>query len=257
MPPMAQIERRETKTGGVRWTARVFVRRDEAGKRKFTTRTFPTENEAKAWARKMETRKDQGVLSEPSRENGRRSFRLIQGGVPPAENKRCRPCAVYRLYDTNDTLLYVGKSLNAEARITEHRRSKSWASQIERVEIEEWPSEEAALDAEAMAIQQESPVYNIKKAQTDTPRLIRRGHSLPPVQEILPKEYYSSDRTPPVFVSSGDFLFVATDEGRLLPVKAESVAHFLNWYRSEVDRLNEWVDELREHYSTNGRPRIA
>ena len=66
---MAAIERRETASGDVRWTCRVFVSRDpETGKRKFLTRTFDREKDAKAWARGIEGNKDKGILTTPSKD---------------------------------------------------------------------------------------------------------------------------------------------------------------------------------------------
>ena len=52
---MAQIQKRTTSEGTVRWTMRVFVGRDpNTGKRKFVTETFEREKDAKVQARKLE-----------------------------------------------------------------------------------------------------------------------------------------------------------------------------------------------------------
>src|SRR5690606_10982048 len=63
---MASIEKRVTADGRVRWTMRVFIGRDENGKRKFVTRTFDRKKDAEAEARRLERIKDQGGLVTPS-----------------------------------------------------------------------------------------------------------------------------------------------------------------------------------------------
>lgn len=66
---MAEIKRRETASGEVRWTLRVFLHRDpETGKRKFIIRTFETKGEAQREARKLEKMKDDGVVVEPTKD---------------------------------------------------------------------------------------------------------------------------------------------------------------------------------------------
>ncbi|MEX2375742.1 MAG: tyrosine-type recombinase/integrase, partial [Dehalococcoidia bacterium] len=66
---MASIERRETATGAVRWTMRVFLGRDpDTGKRKFITQTFDRKKEADAEARRLERQRDQGTVVQPSKE---------------------------------------------------------------------------------------------------------------------------------------------------------------------------------------------
>jgi hypothetical protein len=56
-------------------------------------------------------------------------------------------------------LLYVGISLSAVARLAGHR-SGGWSDRIARVEIEAFPTREAALRAESAAIAAEKPVFN-------------------------------------------------------------------------------------------------
>lgn len=68
---------------------------------------------------------------------------------------------VYRLYSFSGLLLYVGKSYEPggfEARIRDHR-SKRWGPWIFRWEIERYPTEEDALEAEEAAIRSERPMF--------------------------------------------------------------------------------------------------
>lgn len=57
---MATIRKRLTKDGKVRWVMRVYVGRDDNGKRQFVIRTFPSERAAKVEARRLEGQKDTG-----------------------------------------------------------------------------------------------------------------------------------------------------------------------------------------------------
>ena len=60
---------------------------------------------------------------------------------------------LYRQFDRDGTLLYVGVSLSAEARRSRHKRVKArWFDQIALIEVETFSTREAALAAETAAI---------------------------------------------------------------------------------------------------------
>lgn len=69
---------------------------------------------------------------------------------------------LYRHFDASGALLYVGISLSVLDRLTAHRASR-WHSDIAAVTLEHFPTREAALDAEAEAITNENPKYNIAR----------------------------------------------------------------------------------------------
>lgn len=75
---------------------------------------------------------------------------------------------VYRLYDREGTLLYIGASSQYEARVTEHRK-REWGDQIYHVGCEAFESREAALTAEFQAIVAEQPLHNIFGIQIGIP----------------------------------------------------------------------------------------
>lgn len=70
-----------------------------------------------------------------------------------------RQCAVYRFFDVNGRLLYVGKGLNPEERKKSHQR-RIWWPDVESETVEWYESEQAALDSEDRAIRDENPLYN-------------------------------------------------------------------------------------------------
>ena len=69
--------------------------------------------------------------------------------------------ALYRHYDADGGLLYVGISLCAVSRLAQHRLAAKWYSDIRRVEVEWFNNRPAAVDAEKLAIVKEKPRHNI------------------------------------------------------------------------------------------------
>lgn len=70
------------------------------------------------------------------------------------------PAELYRYFDKNGKLLYVGISLSTISRAAQHRMSAVWWGQAVRIEIERFDSRDSAAEAEAEAIKTESPIYN-------------------------------------------------------------------------------------------------
>jgi len=73
---------------------------------------------------------------------------------------------LYRHFDKNDKLLYIGISLSTVQRLGQHKHHSGWFKRIARVEIENYSTREEAVQAEREAIQKENPECNImlKKA---------------------------------------------------------------------------------------------
>lgn len=69
--------------------------------------------------------------------------------------------ALYRHFSSEGALLYVGISLSWPARTKAHVKGSRWFDNVARVEIERFPSRQAALDAEREAIKSEHPQFNI------------------------------------------------------------------------------------------------
>jgi hypothetical protein len=82
---------------------------------------------------------------------------------------------LYRHFDAEGALLYVGVSLSALTRLGRHRKYSHWFEKIKRVEIERFPSRAEALIAERLATWREKPLHNIYLTratfgqQTDAP----------------------------------------------------------------------------------------
>jgi hypothetical protein len=70
---------------------------------------------------------------------------------------------LYRHYDDQGNLLYVGMSLNAINRLSQHKAASHWYCDIARVDIERHESKGAVLLAENEAILNENPMHNLKR----------------------------------------------------------------------------------------------
>ena len=77
--------------------------------------------------------------------------------------------ALYRLYDDNDVLLYVGATNNPAVRWAKHAADKPWWGDVSRQEITWHPDRPAALKAEKEAIRKEQPKYNSEHTAPSAP----------------------------------------------------------------------------------------
>jgi excinuclease UvrABC nuclease subunit len=67
---------------------------------------------------------------------------------------------VYRLYDQNGDLLYVGKSNGFLRRQLHHEKHKEWWGEVTDISLNLYPCRCASEDAERAAIRAEKPRYN-------------------------------------------------------------------------------------------------
>jgi predicted GIY-YIG superfamily endonuclease len=81
--------------------------------------------------------------------------------TPVAVEILAAPTAVYRFYNRDDRLLYVGISGNLTARWKSHAASKPWWRRVTRKTVVMYGSRGEALNEESRAILAEYPVHNI------------------------------------------------------------------------------------------------
>lgn len=72
--------------------------------------------------------------------------------------------AVYRMYDADGQLLYVGHSKSALKRLGDHLNDKPWIQDVVDVNLEHFDTVEQAKAAESAAISNEFPLHNIAGA---------------------------------------------------------------------------------------------
>ena len=73
-----------------------------------------------------------------------------------------RPTALYRLYDADGALLYIGFSTDPTRRWKEHRKEMLWWPEVARKDVEWLPvsDEPEVRHTEVSAIRTENPRYN-------------------------------------------------------------------------------------------------
>lgn len=74
------------------------------------------------------------------------------------------PCAVYRLYDLEGRLLYVGISDAPEERWRYHERLVDWWPQVVKKDVQWHDNRKLAEAAEREAIETEAPIHNSRHA---------------------------------------------------------------------------------------------
>lgn len=99
-----------------------------------------------------------------------------------------RRTALYRLFDSEGRLLYVGITFNPRNRWAGHSATKSWWKQVVRREVEWHETRRAAESAEATAILAERPLYNV--AGAEEPPL----PTAPKVRRVRPAVLDETDR---------------------------------------------------------------
>lgn len=74
---------------------------------------------------------------------------------------------LYRHFDAQDNLLYVGISLSTVSRLSQHKDHSHWFKEISKVTIQRFPTREEALKAEVQAVFSENPKCNINLRKTE------------------------------------------------------------------------------------------
>jgi predicted GIY-YIG superfamily endonuclease len=75
-----------------------------------------------------------------------------------AETKK--PCQLYRNFAADGSLLYVGISKNATRRGYVHKSESHWGDLVAKTTVENYPTRDAAAEAERRAITFEKPIFN-------------------------------------------------------------------------------------------------
>lgn len=68
---------------------------------------------------------------------------------------------LYRMYDADRVLLYVGISNRPHVRFAQHAADKPWWTEVAHIAVEHHPGRGWAAQAERHAIETEQPLYNV------------------------------------------------------------------------------------------------
>jgi predicted GIY-YIG superfamily endonuclease len=72
-----------------------------------------------------------------------------------------REHVLYRFWNAEDVLLYVGISVDSPTRIANHMRDKSWFGEVDTIKLIKFATRAEALAAEAEMIRTLKPLYNV------------------------------------------------------------------------------------------------
>lgn len=126
----------------------------------------PSTPENQEWVRRPSPRLGWITALPASETAGRGGYRHGQqpGGKQRNYNTRVvRPegcCSVYRCYDAEARLLYVGITAKGVQRQRQHSYRSTWFSEMVRMEWEHFASKPEALRREAELIANENPLHN-------------------------------------------------------------------------------------------------
>jgi len=97
---------------------------------------------------------------------------------------------LYRHFDKENKLLYIGISLSTFARLSQHKDHSEWFKKINRVSIEHFETREEAMAAERNAIKFENPMFNIamKKTMAEIAKEEKEKQAQLKLQQIAMKE---------------------------------------------------------------------
>lgn len=87
---------------------------------------------------------------------------------------------LYRMFDRDGRLLYVGITLDVAQRFKEHKVVKSWWSEIASITLEHHETRHDVEAAEAAAIAAEQPLFNVQRRRLpESARRLRRLEGAP------------------------------------------------------------------------------
>lgn len=76
-----------------------------------------------------------------------------------------RPRALYRIFNADGQLLYVGISVDVGHRLACHSR-RGWWTEVATITVQHFATERQALEAERDAILNEHPLHNLRSVPT-------------------------------------------------------------------------------------------
>lgn len=82
------------------------------------------------------------------------------GGICPRCESVLTGYVVYRCYDADDQLLYIGSTEDSRRRLRQHESLSSWWPEVTRVDMAQQPDGETAWRVEMHAIYDERPIHN-------------------------------------------------------------------------------------------------
>jgi len=139
---------------------------------------------------------------------------------------------LYRMYNVDDELLYVGITNDPKARFRTHSKLKDWWSEVDHIRVETFGSRDALAAAEMRAIDVERPRYNVIRPRTSIPAAVAAGR--------CPTCYSPSPEKVPLEEEE-----LLDEDGTYIPFCTDPF-HFPGMDKKSVQRVHENRDLLRK-----------
>lgn len=123
---------------------------------------------------------------------------------------------LYRHYDKDGVLLYVGISLCQAMRLNQHSYDAEWFADIANVTLEQFPTRQEAEQAEIKAIQSEKPLHN-------------KAYSLKDAEDWFLEQFRVQGIRAPSLVRKFDF----SKEGKTLSKNIKAYVNVINNFKDE------------------------
>jgi hypothetical protein len=146
--------------------------------------------------------------------------------------------AVYRCFDRDGRLVYVGASCLGLVRFHQHQAEKGWWPCVARVEVEHYANRAEALAAERAAIEAEAPRFNIHHGLRRSVTVRRRQEWASDQRVGIPDSiakglHLLRRRQHAIARARRDIVLAAWSEG----VSIERIADLAGLHRVDVERV--------------------
>lgn len=85
---------------------------------------------------------------------------------------------LYRMFDADGQLLYVGISVNPMSRMKHHASAQPWWEEVSGIDLEKYATRDQVMEAERRAVENENPRYNVRlRPDRDVPHEERARRS--------------------------------------------------------------------------------
>jgi len=136
---------------------------------------------------------------------------------------------LYRHFNKEGDLLYVGISLSSINRLGQHKDNSHWFETISRVEIENFKTREEAVEAEAKAIFFEKPKYNIMRPRHNQLMLEeaqKRAALVQKKEELAPSIQSRKDLT--ARIVKFNIIYTPQEAANMLGIGSKSLRRLIN-----------------------------
>jgi len=142
---------------------------------------------------------------------------------------------LYRHFNKNNNLLYIGVSLNVLSRLYQHKLNTHWFSEITLVTIQSFDTREEALEAEKDAIAKEKPLYNIKfqPPQKESEEINIIMPNLPRLLSVKETAKYLGISTRTIYNQT------SSKAKKKFPIKPIKISGLIKFDRKDID---EWIE---------------